>query len=218
MEVKPELKACSDCLKPQWLCICHYGTPRIKPPVFTLVLQHPQEPDKLLGSARLVTAALENSALRVGLSWANLKKATLGTAAPMVDHPKNWAVLYLGSSSVQAPGLTIVDKKGEALPDSRERLGLIKGLIVLDGTWSQAKALWWRNPWLLKCMRLVLRRDSTSLYGNLRKEPRKECLSSVEAVHGALSVLWPQGKESLDTSLREPFSRLLSTYRKGPQP
>jgi hypothetical protein len=28
----------------------------------------------------------------------------------------------------------------------------LDGLIVLDGTWSKAKTLWWRNPWLLSVL------------------------------------------------------------------
>src|SRR4051812_7531837 len=57
-----------------------------------LVLQHPQEPDKELGSAALLVRALTNARLRVGLSWSSLSKA-LGEEAK----PSEWAVLYLGS-------------------------------------------------------------------------------------------------------------------------
>ena len=32
----------------------------------------------------------------------------------------------------------------------------LDGVVLLDGSWSEAKTLWWRNPWLLKLRRLVL--------------------------------------------------------------
>ena len=45
--------------------------------------------------------------------------------------------------------------------------------MLLDGTWSQAKALWWRNAWMLKCQRVILGPKRPSRYGKLRKEPRQ---------------------------------------------
>ena len=48
---------------------------------------------------------------------------------------------------------------------------------MLDGTWSQAKALWWRNAWMLKCQRVILGPAQPSRYGKLRKEPRGDGLS-----------------------------------------
>ena len=52
-----------------------------------------------------------------------------------------------------------VDKKGVPISDHARCAKIssnLKGIIVLDGTWSQAKALWWRNPWLLKLRRAIL--------------------------------------------------------------
>jgi type I site-specific restriction-modification system R (restriction) subunit len=48
--------------------------------------------------------------------------------------------------------------------------------VLLDGTWSQAKALWWRNAWMLKCQRVILGPKRPSAYGKLRKEPRQDGL------------------------------------------
>jgi DTW domain-containing protein YfiP len=62
----------------------------------------------------------------------------------------------------------------------------LRGIVVLDGTWSQAKTLWWRNPWLLKCARVSLNGLEPSIYGKLRKQPKRHCLSTLEAVADAL--------------------------------
>ncbi len=202
-------EACAACHKSQPLCICSAVAPQ-KTRLFTLFLQHPQEPDKDLGTAHLAHMGLTRSALKVGLSWPNLKAATAGTGAPLTQQPKNWAVLYLGSTTATRPGLTLVDKKGSALVDSDELLGSIGGLIILDGTWSQAKALWWRNPWLLKCRRAVLRADKPSLYGKLRREPRKECLSTVEAAGYSLAQL--EENPALTENLFKPFKKLIENY------
>ena len=72
-------------------------------------------------------------------------------------------------------------------------------MLLLDGTWSQAKALWWRNPWMLKCQRVIL---NPSRYGRLRREPRKDGLSTIEAAATLLSGLErrPDIAETLNAS------------------
>ncbi len=75
----------------------------------------------------------------------------------------------------------VLDKKGVALPDQDRALAGIKGVVIFDGTWAQAKTLWWRNAWVLKAKRLVLNPRGSSLYGQLRREPRREGLSTIEA-------------------------------------
>jgi DTW domain-containing protein YfiP len=82
---------------------------------------------------------------------------------------------------------------------------------VLDGTWAQAKTMWWRNPWLLKLKRLVLNPSRRSLYGRLRKEPRRECLSTIESVAEALQTL---GEDPIvSDALRNHFAELLRKYQ-----
>jgi hypothetical protein len=82
---------------------------------------------------------------------------------------------------------------------------------LLDGTWSQAKTLWWRNAWLLKCKRAALLPRSASLYGSMRKEPRKECLSTLESV--ALTLESLHESPEIGQSLRSSFRRLLQKAR-----
>jgi hypothetical protein len=169
----------------------------------------------------LLTLQIENSKLRVGLSWPNLNKAW-GDPARELD-PKRWAVLYLGGTTgTPAPTanstearLTFVDKKGVALPEeeSQEISRSLQGLIVLDGTWSQAKALWWRNAWLLKVRRCRLEGGPRSLYGELRKEPRRECLSTLESAARSLTLLGAPA--SLQKGLEQSFAQLLGAYREA---
>ena len=200
---------CPRCLKIPELCVCDQikvHTPRIQ----VLILQHPQEPDKDLGTARLAHLALQNSVIKIGLSWRNLSAAWGKTVASA-----NWGVLYLGSGIKSdrppAPGLTWVDKKGVPLPNQKEVQKQIEGIVVIDGTWSQAKALWWRNAWLLKLRRAVLHPTHKSLYGELRREPRRECVSTLETIADTLVSLGEDAK--LGADLRSVFSELLKKQR-----
>src|SRR3989338_4082650 len=89
--------ACPKCLKPQALCVCEETRPQTTK-IHILILQHPQEPDKDLGSARMAHLALPNSTLKVGLSWPNLKAALGPNFVGSEIQPSHWAALYLGSS------------------------------------------------------------------------------------------------------------------------
>jgi len=175
----------------------------LKNRVRVVVLQHPQEPDKELGSAALLVRGLEDAELKVGLSWRNLK-AAVGEDA----QPAEWVVLYLGAKGNVFPEeVNFATTKG--IPTAS--VPGIKGLIVLDGTWTQAKALWWRNAWLTKLKRIVLNPGRPSRYGKLRKEPRAEAVSTLESVALALSTLDPAG-EKLRPHLEDAFQRMLDEY------
>jgi len=97
------------------------------------------------------------------------------------------------------------------VPDQDAALRGIAGIIVLDGSWSQAKTLWWRNPWVLKARRIVLAPGRPSRYGALRREPRREGLSTLEAVGLLLGRL--EGKPEIEAALLASFERLLSRWR-----
>ncbi|HEV2300778.1 MAG TPA: DTW domain-containing protein [Stellaceae bacterium] len=160
--------------------------------VFVLVLQHPREKKEALATAPVLVAALGRAALATGLSWPNLS-AALGRRAD----PGHWAVLYLGSARGAArggPGETVseiaaLDRRGERIADQAAALAGIAGIVLLDGSWKEAKSLWWRNPWLLKLRRLVLDPARPSRYRRLRREPRRQALSTLEAAALALSHL-----------------------------
>ncbi len=205
---------CPRCAKPAALCVCASVTP-IENRIALLILQHPQEQDRDLGTARLAAAHVTNSQFAIGLSWPSLSRLR-GRPAD----PKRWAVLYLGSvkAATIAPGLDVVavDRKGLALADQDAALRDIEGVILLDGTWSQAKALWWRNPWMLKCTRVVLGPNRPSRYGRLRREPRRDGLSTIEAAAMLLAHL--EGNPDIETAMNASFEQLLAKYRDTRRP
>ena len=201
---------CPRCQKPLPLCICDSVTP-LENRVALLILQHPQEQDRALGTARLTAEHFADATVRVGLSWPSLSKA-LGRP---VENAARWAVLYLGSaraSDLDAEGeIVALTRKGGIADNQRAILSKIEGVVLLDGTWSQAKALWWRNPWMLKCQRVILNPQRPSRYGKLRREPRSDGLATIEAAATMLAGL--EKRPDIAETLHASFDRMLARYR-----
>ena len=201
---------CPRCFKGRPLCVCDSVAP-IENRLALLVLQHPQEQDRALGTARLAALHFHNAVVQIGLSWPSLSRA-LGR--PIAD-PARWAILYLGSASAEAlhaeREVIALTRKGEIAEHQRALLERIEGVVVLDGTWSQAKALWWRNPWMLKCQRVILGPRHPSRYGALRREPRRDGLSTIEAAGMLISAL--ERRPEIAATLNAGFERMLARFR-----
>jgi DTW domain-containing protein YfiP len=176
-------ETCPTCELPTPMCVCDRAAPQeIRTRV--LVLQHPREPGEILATVPIVSLMLPHTVVKVGLSWPSLAKA-LGRDE--VD-PKRWGVLWRGqlprdlTPEEEKQPFLVLDARGRPAPDTVP----LEGVVVLDGTWSQAKTLWWRNPWLLKLQRVLLWPAEPSIYGRLRREPRREAVSTLEAIADAL--------------------------------
>ena len=204
-----ETLPCPECGKPPGVCICD-RVEKITTRLRVVILQHPQEDDALLGTAKLVEVTLPKAEIRVGLSWASLDHAIGGRDA----NRERWAVLAAAKlpapipDSARGDPVLVIDRKGRVRDLKRHGL---EGIIVLDGTWSQAKTLWWRNAWLLKLPLIVLKPREPSIYGRLRKEPRKEWVSTLEAIGDVLPALGEP--EAVRSSLRRLLRTLLQRTR-----
>ena len=190
--------ACQTCHRPRVACVCDrivsYPTTRR-----VLILQHPQERDAVLGSAQILVASLPQAKLVVGLSWRNFA-AALGEEG--VD-PRRWAVLF---PAAESGGDEVLARGGGVLEPAT-----LEGIVVLDGTWSKAKTLWWRNPWLLKLNRLTLKPTKPSIYGSLRAEPKRTYVSTLESVAAALTLCGEPPE--IEVGLQRVFRTLVQRVR-----
>jgi DTW domain-containing protein YfiP len=189
---------CASCHRPQPACVCD----RIVPYETTrrvLILQHPQEKDAILGSAQILEASLPKARIVIGLSWKNLGHA-LGEEDVDVSR---WAVLF---PDREGAGNQVTTRNG-----TRVAPRALEGIIALDGTWSKAKTLWWRNRWLSKLNRLTLAPSQPSIYGRLRAEPRREFVSTLESVAAALTLCGEPA--AIEEGLSRTFRTLVQRVR-----
>ncbi len=185
----PDSTKCAVCWKGPELCLCNEIQPSTSKTKI-LILQHPQEARNPWGTARLTSLALSKTVHRVGLSWRSLTNA-LGEPA----EPSRWGVLFLGAlkDSKDRPKLPfqVLSTEGRSVSPSK-----LEGIILLDGNWKQSKTLWWRNPWLSRMNRIVLNPGVPSAFNRVSRQPRKDCLCTLESARYSLAAL-EKNKETL---------------------
>ncbi len=100
-------------------------------------------------------------------------------------------------------------------------------LILIDGTWAEARRIVMQSPSLVeKCQLVEFTSDYESIYDVVRKEPQKHCISTLEACAQALLKLEPdvsvaiEAKESLERSMRYmvDIKRRIYEERNNPEP
>ena len=189
-----KIEACEKCCRPKEKCLCGKVN-AIENKIKVVILQHPQERYKALSSAPLAHLLLINSALFTGLSWRNFKKV-----AGAEELPSQWGVLILKpDQSMGNRPVSVIDRRKKPVGNT----SFLRGIVVLDGSWKQAKTLWWRNPWLLKLNRIRLNPDHPSL----RQQVKKEGLATIEAVAFALEHLGD--RPEIPKLLREKYRELI---------
>ncbi len=81
-------------------------------------------------------------------------------------------------------------------------------LVVIDGSWRQAKAVLRRNPGLWAGARgvLSLAHEAPAVFGALKREPARACLSTAESTAAALgALLWgdaARGRRVVEPAVR----------------
>lgn len=159
---------CNRCRRPLTVCYCEHLT-ELPTQTRILILQHPRERDMPIGTARMASLCLPDSELHVGVRWdddATVRAALADPARPAV-------LLYPDRG---AKNILVERPPGPVT------------LVVVDGTWSQAKTVVRDNQVLQALPRYAFVAPEPSAY-RIRKEPSAEYVSTIEALMHVLSVL-----------------------------
>jgi DTW domain-containing protein YfiP len=108
----------------------------------------------------------------------------------------NFYLLYPGPDSIDCEGLPLSEQ------DS---------IIVLDGTWSEAGKILYRNPILKTLKKVSFKRNLKSEY-KIRKQPKEKYLSTIESVGHLLKLNAATSSMHKDADLMVKYDRLFSVF------
>ncbi|XP_011356569.1 DTW domain-containing protein 2 isoform X1 [Pteropus vampyrus] len=190
-ERRPE---CSRCSRPQKVCLCPFL------PVYPLhvsthlyIIQHPAEENKVLRTVPLLTACLpqDKCKVKIGRRFSEERDPELST----VCRKSGTLILYPGD---EAANLEEFILDSPIYPST---------IIIIDGTWSQAKDIFYKNS-LFRLPKQVQLKTSISSQYVIRTQPTNRCLSTLECAAVALSIL--EKNSDIQETLLRPLQALCS--------
>ena len=161
---------CYRCHKPVLTCICA-RLPLVNNRTEVIVLQHPRERLHPIGTARFARLGLARSTVHV--AW---------NAGAAESEPPEWLEPGTGLLYPSPHAQLLETLPSEARPER---------LLVLDGTWHTAKTLYRDKHWLHQLPHYRLAPEQPGRY-RLRREPRHDYVSTIEAIVEALGILEPE--------------------------
>ena len=237
---------CANCRRPVSICLCDaLPSSKINLDTKLLILQHPTEfKRKTISTVPLIPLVLEQVQIKVGyqfednwdqLDW--IKEALEQRTKPLLLFPGPDAIdlTDLIQMQTQMQGNDdnnrsnhinnddminhINDENSNHKNDNNSQL-----LILLDGTWSQAKRMARESPSLVKmCQKVQFTSPGNSIYDQIRKEPEDHFMSTLECCVTALTHLQPDCKSTQQACgyLMDALSGLVHQQlriREGPDP
>ena len=187
---------CWRCRKARRTCYCGL-LPSLKLSTRFVILQHPREVRNAIGTGRLAHLALPNSLLLQGIDFTSDARLN----ALLDDPGLSCAILYPGTQSRSLNQLTEKDR-AELMPRERRFV-----LIVIDGTWAGARPMLRRSKNLAALPRVSFLASGASGYAGLRKQPREDCLSTVEAIGRVIGLL---ESVEMENQLLMPFHHMVA--------
>ena len=177
---------CVRCRRPEIVCYCRHLT-SLETRTRVVLLQHPRERDVPIGTAHMASLCLPNAELDVGVHF----RGSSALARALSDPARPAVLLYPG------PGAIDVVRDPPPGPVT---------LVVVDGTWWQAKKLVRENPELAALPRYAFTPPSPSEY-RIRREPHEAYVSTIEALVHVLGAL--EGDPARFEALLAPFRAMV---------
>lgn len=202
---------CWDCRQPTVGCYC----PVIKafdPKIKFVILIHPVEERRRIATGRMSHQCLINSELIVGQDFSNNRQVN-----DIIDDPLfSSVILYPGRNSVNLSENSNFTS-GSTHSCFTQRIFLpnkIPVVFVIDGTWATAGKMVRQSSNLNHLPRICFTPPAPSQF-RVRKQPKPECYSTIEAIHHTIELLGNKIGFSLNErkhdNLLEVFNKLVET-------
>ncbi len=164
MRVPNPRATCQRCRRPTSACWCADLRP-VDTVTRIVFLQHPREARVAIGTARIAHLGLSRSELHQGIDF--------------TQHTRVSEIVSHHGTALLFPG------EGAVAPDTLEHPP--ETLLVIDGTWPQARRMMALNPALRALPRIGFVPRQPGNY-RIRREPAAHCVATVEAVVEVLAA------------------------------
>ena len=165
---------CVTCNRPDTVCICaSFPTELLNINTNIIILQHPNEIKRPMATVPLLSncVAKEKCIVLRGTKFGPSKYPIIRKC---LENRHQSAVLYPVADAILVSGSSPIPH--------------IQFLIVIDGTWRQAKSIYKGNVFLNELIHLAINIKQTSQYV-IRRQPTDNCLSTLEAIAFCLEHL-----------------------------
>ncbi|XP_069609451.1 tRNA-uridine aminocarboxypropyltransferase 2 isoform X1 [Ranitomeya imitator] len=185
---------CARCSRPEKVCLCPF-LPAHPLSVSTClyIVQHPAEESRVLRTVPLLAACLPEEKCKV----------LIGRRFGEERYPELAAVCRKPGTFILYPGAEAANLEELSLEDNHHP----HSLIIIDGTWSQAKDIFYKN-FLFRLPKQVQLKTTISSQYVIRTQPTNTCLSTLECAAIALAIM-EKNTEIQQTILR-PLQALCS--------
>ncbi|MGR5062717.1 tRNA-uridine aminocarboxypropyltransferase [Photobacterium sp. DNB22_13_2] len=184
---------CEKCGKATKACICRW-IQQLDAKTDLWILQHPSEVKRPIGTARILTLSLPNAKLWVGEDFSHHEEIN----QLLAEQDRQAWVVYPGEEAVPISSF-VGTERAQATTIKRT-------LILLDGTWKKAYKMWQLSTNLQQLPTVALDNVDQGNY-RIRKSPKSQGVSTVEAGYLALSVL--EGDADKFAPLLEAFNQMI---------
>eukprot|EP00578_Thalassiosira_sp_NH16_P006319 CAMPEP_0181123112 /NCGR_PEP_ID=MMETSP1071-20121207/25702_1 /TAXON_ID=35127 /ORGANISM="Thalassiosira sp., Strain NH16" /LENGTH=259 /DNA_ID=CAMNT_0023208185 /DNA_START=210 /DNA_END=986 /DNA_ORIENTATION=+ len=183
---------CERCNRPPPLCVCESLPEQlVATSTSVLVLQHPRERRrKSLSTVPLMPLVLEKCTVKTGY---NFTPRDLGIVSECLPGGQKPLLLFPGPDAISLDD----DANSDVVQHLQNKDQL---LILIDGTWAEARRMIMQSPELIKnCQQVQFQSECESIYPvELRKEPEKHCVSTLESCAHALMLLEPSAERAAE--------------------
>ncbi|KAM3874127.1 tRNA-uridine aminocarboxypropyltransferase 2 [Diretmus argenteus] len=202
VEVCERRPTCVRCRRPQKVCLCPFlPLHPLEVSTCLYIVQHPAEESRVLRTVPLLAACLPPGKCNVLVGRRFNEEKNPDLAAVCRD--SRTLILYPGPNAQNLEEL-VQNQGGQ---EDHEVGTARHNIIIIDGTWSQAKYMFLRNSLLQLPKQVQLSKTLSSQYV-IRTQPSNICLSTLECAAVALSIL--ERNDDIQEVLLRPLRALCS--------
>ncbi|XP_058025329.1 tRNA-uridine aminocarboxypropyltransferase 2 isoform X1 [Ahaetulla prasina] len=174
VELSTRRPECGRCGRPQKVCLCPFlPVHPLKVSTCLYIIQHPAEESRVLRTVPLLTACLPEDKCKVliGRRFCEDRYPELAS----ICKSSNTLILYPGAGATNLEEMDLSSTNSYTI-------------VIIDGTWSQAKDIFLKNPLFQMPKQVQLKTSFSSQY-IIRTQPTNACLSTLECAAIALAIV-----------------------------